>query len=635
VCCLLACVARGQLSVANGSFESGYSSWSTPNATNGVSYTTVTPAATGTLAARVANRILLSDAPRQNVTTSLAASSNGTTYATRFWIKVDTPASVRCALQFNDSSGLQRHILAERMITTTGAWMEVRNAHTVTWTGTPTNAVFFFEVGMMVETNFGAYTLDGIRVHPDSDGDGLADVEEVTTSSATNDTDTDGLPDLWEIANGFLSTSNESADDTDSDGYNNREEYWAVTDPRAALSFPGRPANPSLSARGCAVLEYLALLPSFPSNRVLAGQHVSYPQDGEFTNFITRLYQDTGQWPGLLALQYDDVTNPLQVAAVNPYAIDYWTNGGLVQIKWQLRNPWTGKAGASDTNQSDVDLLALVDPTNGPPANLATNLAAHANFTNWLAQAADGLQELRTSGVIVLWRPFSEMNGGWFWHGHRNRDGYIAMWRWMFDYFTYERGLNNLIWVYESDSSVHDMVPVDYYYPGDDVVDVMGHNYYDDDWMLPFESEQLCREHGKVYAFPQAGSATIRDGTWTNTIMTDGIQARHPRCSYFACWNSHPVGGSTSTSMRAIVDGQAAQELMDHPWIATRDDVAWTNHLREPSVTLLDSGSGPLVDWRSGNLQESTDLENWSTPAAPAWPYPAATATGHFFRTRD
>jgi len=46
--------------------------------------------------------------------------------------------------------------------------------------------------------------------------------------------------------------------------------------------------------------------------------------------------------------------------------------------------------------------------------------------------------------VVVLWRPFHEMNGDWFWWGGKDPDVFIQIWRHMFDYFTKTKDLDNL-----------------------------------------------------------------------------------------------------------------------------------------------------------------------------------------------
>ncbi len=324
-------VVRGDL-VSNPSFESNYSSWSVPNTNLGVTYSIMTGGVDGVRYAVISNRVQGSDSPRQNITFNLATSSNGTRYSSRLWVQLGEPASVRCFIQFVDGTNSQKMIMAERMVETTGQWVEVRGRQTLSWQQVPSNAFCYCEVGYSTETNFPDFQLDGMALEVDTDGDGLSDLEETNSSPVEADSDGDGLPDAWERQQGYVTNVNESASDDDGDGYDNRQEFGAATDPHDRFCFPGRPANPNANATARAVLEYLALLPSFYSNRVIVGQHCSYPTN-EFTNFITRLQQQTGEWPGLLCLQYDDGAHPLQVHDANRYARDYWTNGGLVLIK--------------------------------------------------------------------------------------------------------------------------------------------------------------------------------------------------------------------------------------------------------------------------------------------------------------
>lgn len=249
-----------------------------------------------------------------------------------------------------------------------------------------------------------------------------------------------------------------------------------------------------------------------------------------------------------------------------------------------------------------------------------------------MTEAADGLTALKTSGVVVLWRPFSEMNGAHFWHGHEKRSAWIALWRHMYDYFTQVRDLDNLIWVYEADKGPHDKTAVDYYYPGDDVVDVFSHNFFDDDWRLPFDSDELLRRHPKVSGFAQTGSENHRDGSWSNTVVIDAIQLLYPRCSFFAAWNSFSNGG-TYVAL-AIADQLGDIPLMSNVWVVTRDDLSWTNFYTPPSVAILGTHGPPLITWRGGRLQESTSLSAWQAPDQTTFPHNPTSTQPTFFRCR-
>jgi mannan endo-1,4-beta-mannosidase len=85
------------------------------------------------------------------------------------------------------------------------------------------------------------------------------------------------------------------------------------------------------------------------------------------------------------------------------------------------------------------------------------------------------LGKLRDAGVPVLWRPLHEASNlanwpGWVWGG-ANRDSYKALWAYMYDYFTNEKGLDNLIWVWNGQNGN--------WYPDPDTVDIAGYDCYD------------------------------------------------------------------------------------------------------------------------------------------------------------
>jgi hypothetical protein len=98
----------------------------------------------------------------------------------------------------------------------------------------------------------------------------------------------------------------------------------------------------------------------------------------------------------------------------------------------------------------------------------------------------------------------------------------------------------------------------------------MGHNLYNDTWELPFDSEGIYRDYPKVYAFPQAGSGKIRDGSWDNLTFLRTLRSRYGRCSFFAAWNDFDTQGGKVHVVRSIVGNRNADKLMNDPWIITR-----------------------------------------------------------------
>ncbi|MEI6656550.1 MAG: glycosyl hydrolase, partial [Verrucomicrobiota bacterium] len=80
------------------------------------------------------------------------------------------------------------------------------------------------------------------------------------------------------------------------------------------------------------------------------------------------------------------------------------------------------------------------------------------------------LQKASAAGIPILWRPLHEAPGGWFWWGAQGPAAFQQLWRLLYQRLTVRHGLHNLIWVLTSEDEA--------WYPGDDVVDVVGVDAY-------------------------------------------------------------------------------------------------------------------------------------------------------------
>ena len=616
----LAWVASAQTNlISNGSFESGTNGWILPGPAK---YSVTNWSYSGANALLVTNRANFANSPQQDVTAQLALATNGSTWVTHLAVQVTGPTQVRAWLAVvADISGTlatNRFLLAERVVRATNQWERLDGVRTMTWNGTLSSALFYTESGAKQEAPLPSLNslgypntiFDAIEVLPDYDSDGLSNEEELALGTDANnrDGDGDGIPDGWEIFNGTSVTTNDAAADPDHDLASNWQEYWAATSPTNALSFPGRPRTNSLSTDSLAVLTYLAKLPSALSNRVIAGQHVTEIEK-DWSNHVATLPALTGKSPGIVSFAAEGGPNAvLQMDVVLPRALEVWTNGGIPLIKWQPANPWVGAANPPNGSENIPELL-------NPTTALATNQFARSNYLAWRDNVASNLTTLRDLGVIVLFRPYSEMNGVWFWHGNKPRSQWIALWRDLHDHFTFTRGLTNLLWVYESASPVHMLTGstsssgtmVDYYYPGDDLADIVGHNFYDGDWKLAYDTDAIWRRYEKAFAVPQAGKTQGETGNtnWSNLTYLEGVSNTVPRCSFFCVWNSF------NSVFYAINDNAHANELMNAPEVMTREEVNWQYEL-PMSLGLTRMGNLLQVNWQGGVLQQSTDLAEWS-----------------------
>jgi len=176
-------------------------------------------------------------------------------------------------------------------------------------------------------------------------------------------------------------------------------------------------------------------------------------------NYIKKI---TGKFPAVRGFDVrTDVPDPIEEA------IKSW-NGRhqLITFSWHMGAPPLEDSYPNSKKQVSIsDVLKAGTPEN-------------ENFISKLDDMAERLAVLKVHKVPVLWRPFHEMNGAWFWWGPKKDSGndgaqFVKLWRFMFDYFYRVKKLDNLIWVwggsYEVDSS---------FYPGDKYVDIVGTDTY-------------------------------------------------------------------------------------------------------------------------------------------------------------
>ena len=174
---------------------------------------------------------------------------------------------------------------------------------------------------------------------------------------------------------------------------------------------------------------------------------------------INFLLNKTGRMPAIRGLDFID--NDFQ--GVVRRAADWHARGGIVTICWH-----TGPDFASSYRQSqehELDWEAAFTP----------GTQAHHDLLAGIDRAVPYLHRLQHMKIPVLWRPFHEMDGKWFWWGRGGAEGFVRLWRLMYDRYVNHHGLHNLIWVLGFSDAPGDLAP---WYPGDDVVDILGGDSY-------------------------------------------------------------------------------------------------------------------------------------------------------------
>jgi mannan endo-1,4-beta-mannosidase len=310
------------------------------------------------------------------------------------------------------------------------------------------------------------------------------------------------------------------------------------------------PANPHASEKARAVLRYFQSLEGRADRKIVSGQFTNFGKGASLRD-CELAYRQTGHWPAMIGVDYADFsTGGLACAPANKAAIAYAREGGQVTISAHLYNPANPRGGG--LRDKGVDLTTLLDP--------ATE--THARWMRELDTLAAGLGELQEAGVVVLWRPFHEMNGDWFWWGGQDPTAFIRVWRHMFDYFTKTKGLNNLLWVYSPNHGKRAAA----YYAGDDYVDLVGLDAYTDlvdpKHILGYPEVAALK---KPFGFTEFGPHGPRNppGDYDYRRFRAGVAAHFPRTCFFLSW--HDKWG--------LGRNQHTREFLADPAIVNREDL--------------------------------------------------------------
>jgi len=169
------------------------------------------------------------------------------------------------------------------------------------------------------------------------------------------------------------------------------------------------------------------------------------------------------------------------------------------------------------------------------------------------------LKQLKNAGVPVLWRPYHEMNGDWFWWGKKpGDDGYKKLYRMLYDRLVKFHHLDNLLWVYDCNEVTPNVDSYDAYFPGVDVVDILATDVYRTGFAQEQYDQLLAVAGDKPIALGEVGAVPGPD-----------VLKNQPRWAWFMAWGE-PGGFARPgqpNPFRAVYESDQALTLDELPWV--------------------------------------------------------------------
>jgi mannan endo-1,4-beta-mannosidase len=165
------------------------------------------------------------------------------------------------------------------------------------------------------------------------------------------------------------------------------------------------------------------------------------------------------------------------------------------------------------------------------------------------------LKQLQDANIPVLWRPYHEMNGVWFWWcNQRGEQGFKRLWIMMYDYFTNHHKLNNLIWVWNTnaprDIPNDEAWPYELFYPGNQYVDILAADVYRKDYKQSHHDQLMALGKGKPIAIGEVGE-----------IPTTEILDQQPQWTWYMPWAWILFTANKPDEIKALVNSEKVLTL--------------------------------------------------------------------------
>jgi len=280
------------------------------------------------------------------------------------------------------------------------------------------------------------------------------------------------------------------------------------------------PVNKNATIEAKNLLSYIYGL----EGKILSGQHC---YSHETDKFYDKVNEITGKYPAIWGSDFYWSNGEVDPGYnLVKEVIEKYKDGAIITLMWHVGKPtddapFRWKESVQD-KITDKEWKDLVTP--------GTKI-----HQRWLAQVdalVIHLKVLQENNIPILWRPYHEMNGVWFWWGNKKGEGgFVKLWKLFYGRLVNHHKLNNLIWVWNANAprDIPKDEAFDYkeFYPGHDYVDILATDVYHFDYEQKDYEQLLALAEGRPIALGEVGQ-----------LPKTNILEAQPKWSWFMVWSA-------------------------------------------------------------------------------------------------
>ena len=277
---------------------------------------------------------------------------------------------------------------------------------------------------------------------------------------------------------------------------------------------------------------------------ILFGHHddTAYGVEWRFRADSSDVKSVTGSYPAVYGWDLSKVEhgsdtdiNGLAFELQKKLVKEAYQRGGINTFCWHMDNPTDGKTSWDTTRRTVAEIT---------PGGIH-----HPAYIRYLDSAAKYLGNLKGNDgelIPILFRPFHEFTGKWFWWGKNTctPEEFKTLWRFTIDYFRDKKNLHNLLIVYSA-ADFNTEAEFMQRYPGDEYVDFMGFDNYCHKNIADFEKklssrlsllDKIAEKHRKLPCLAETGYQNIPSEDWWTKVLSP-VLSKH-KISYVLTWRN-------------------------------------------------------------------------------------------------
>ncbi|HPE74466.1 MAG TPA: glycosyl hydrolase [Draconibacterium sp.] len=255
-----------------------------------------------------------------------------------------------------------------------------------------------------------------------------------------------------------------------------------------------------------------------------------------------------GSHPAMIGIDFSGFSGRRQEAIdrekekLRKNVVDTYNRGGVTTAAWHFNNP-VSEGGFYWKDSVSLPAVKYIIPGG----------EAHEKYKEILQGIGDWAKSLEGSDgklVPIIFRPFHEFDGGWFWWGapHCTTDEFVSLWRFTVSYLRDSLEVHNFLYAFSPDNRFNTEERFLERYPGDEWVDMVGMDNYGDMGRDRYDLETASRKlkivsdyamkKGKLAAFTETGLESIPDTTWWTETLLKVMKKDNMQLCYVLVWRN-------------------------------------------------------------------------------------------------